>query len=139
MEIIISKDKITREHLKSLYNENSIEMSGNYDIEKVYNAIKNSYLVAGIWNSDVLKGFCRIISDGIYFARIQELILSPDIRETDDIITELLNAVFNECKGIKSFHMNPGVYEKKEIYTRKHSSLTPRLRKIYWSIHEDEF
>jgi hypothetical protein len=139
MEISTQKDRISEDQLQRLYKTNGIELIGPYSIEKITSSLKNSYLVVSIWEGEKLEGFCRVISDGVYFARIQELVLSPTIKEYNDTITEVLKVVFKECAGLKSFHMNPGVYEKKEIYSRKHTSQTPQLRKIYWSIHEDEF
>jgi hypothetical protein len=139
MELKTDKANITEEQIRNLYKSNNIELIGPYSIDKILASLHNSFIVITAWDSNTLYGLCRVISDGIYFARIQEIILSPDIEEKEDVVTEILKVVFRECKGLKSFHMNPGVYEKRIIYERKHTISSPQDRKIYWSIHEDEF
>lgn len=139
MELSTNKEKVSKENLVQLLQANNIELTGHYSIEKLLSSIKNSYLVVSIWENDYLKGFCKVISDGVYYGRIQELILDPNIKDKNDFITDVLSIVFEKCANLKSFHLNPAVFEKKEIYQRKHFCSNPNLRKLYWSIHEDEF
>lgn len=139
MDIKVNAQNITVEDITELYQSNNVELIGNYSIEKLVDSLKNSYLVVSAWENNKLIGFCRVISDGVFFGRIQELVFLPEKKEDEVIITNVLEHVFEKCPDLKSFHLNPGVIEKKGIYKRKHSPLPPNLRKIFWAIHEDEF
>lgn len=139
MELITDIEKITPDNINELLVANKINPEGNYSVEKIINAIAKSFLVVSAWNESKLVGFCRIISDGIYYGRIQELMLHPEVSDKSDAVTEILKIVFSNCPKLNGFHLNPSVYEKKEIYKHKHFNSCPQLRKLYWSIHEDEF
>lgn len=139
MELTTKIDIITKEKIQNLYEANNINLVGNSSIDKLFKSITNSYLVVSVWENSKLLGLCRVVSDGVFFGRIQELILDPQIKDNADIITDILTVVFERCSELKSFHLNPGVFEKKEIYHHKHFAPTPQHRRLYWSIHEDEF
>lgn len=139
MELLSDTSKINQENIKELLEANKITPEGNYSIEKIINAISKSFLVVSAWNNEKLVGFCRVISDGVFYGRIQELMLHPEVSSKADAVTEILKVVFDSCPRLNGFHLNPSVHEKKEIYKHKHYSSCPKLRKLYWSIHEDEF
>ncbi|MEW5822711.1 MAG: hypothetical protein AB1782_21130 [Cyanobacteriota bacterium] len=141
MEFKTEKDIISKENIKYIYDSNKVELIGNFAIDKIYTSIKNSHLVISIWNNGRFLGFCHVISDGIFFGRIQELIIHPELKEKEDqnIITDMLLHLFDNCPNLKTFHLNPGVHEKKTIYKHKHFVPSSQLKRLYWSIHEDEF
>lgn len=139
MEFVLDKKILTKETLEQLYDSNGIQLVGNYALDKLSKSINNSHLVISAWENNNLAGYCLIITDGVFFGRIQEILLEPNFKENTNIITDILLFAFENCPGLKTFHLNPGVLEKKTIYQFKHQAPSPKIRKLYWSIHEDEF
>lgn len=139
MEFALDKKILTKEIIEQLYDSNGIQLVGNYSLDKLSTSIKNAHLVVSAWEDNNLAGYCLVITDGVFFGRIQELILDADFKEHENLITDILLYAFDSCPDLKTFHLNPGVLEKKTIYQFKHQAPSPKIRKLYWSIHEDEF
>ncbi|MGD9581978.1 MAG: hypothetical protein AB7V50_11440 [Vampirovibrionia bacterium] len=134
-----NKNTLTKDRLEDLYKSNNLPLAGNYSLEKISNSINNSHLVIDLTDNEKLAGYCTIISDGIFYGRIQEIILKPEYKENTQIIIDLLLFVYENLPLLKTLHLNPAVIEKKSIYLLKHSAPLPKIKKLFWSIHEDEF
>lgn len=139
MELKLEKNIVKKDDLKEIYTSNKIELAGNYSIEKLFESLQNSPLVISAWKNKKCIAYCRVITDSVFFGRIQELIIHPDVIDKSEIVTHIISKLFESCPLLKTFHLNPGVFEKKIIYQHKHFSQNLKLRKLFWSIHEDEF
>lgn len=139
MNLVINSKDISREKVEKLFKINNFEFNEPNNIVNIYNALTNCTLVISIWNNSELYGYCSVLSDTVYFGRIQEFILHPEIKKDNEYLNIIVKSVFEQLPLINTFHLNPNVFEKKLIYTNRHGNKCPSLKKIYWSIHEDEY
>lgn len=137
--IIVDSKDITKDNVENIFKVNGFKFKTPYTLENIFSSLSNCTMIISLWKNSELFGYCSILSDKVYFGRIQEFILHPDIKEDDQYLNEIVKRLFDELPSIKSFHMNPNVFEKKLIYTKRQSNRCPILKKIYWSIHEDEY
>lgn len=133
------KDKLTEYVIANIYVDNMVEFTGEYHLVNIIDSFKNCFLVVSAWENDELVGLCSLISDGVYYGRIQELILAPKYEPKTELITDIIQYIYNKFPTLKFLHLNPGVVEKKLIYMKKHSANSLLMKKLYWTIHEDEF
>ena len=92
--------------------------------EELYQAISNSWYVLSAYHKDKLVGFGRIVSDGVLYALICDLIVKPTYQGRG-IGTALLNKLIDRCrsqhmrvlwlfsaKGKSSFYKSFGFVER---------------------------
>ena len=92
--------------------------------EELYQAISNSWYVLYAYHKDKLVGFGRIVSDGVLYALICDLIVKPTYQGRG-IGTALLNKLIDRCrsqhmrvlwlfsaKGKSSFYKSFGFVER---------------------------
>jgi GNAT superfamily N-acetyltransferase len=94
------------------------------DEDELYAAISSSWYVLSAYANDDLVGFGRIISDGVLYALICDLIVKPSYQR-QGIGSTLLNKLIARCrmqqirviwlfaaKGKRSFYQNFGFVER---------------------------
>jgi GNAT superfamily N-acetyltransferase len=94
------------------------------DEDELYAAISSSWYVLSAYDNDDLVGFGRIISDGVLYALICDLIVKPSY-QGQGIGSTLLNKLIARCrmqqirviwlfaaKGKRSFYQNLGFVER---------------------------
>ena len=94
------------------------------DEDELYAAISTSWYVLSAYDNDDLVGFGRIISDGVLYALICDLIVKPSY-QGQGIGSTLLNKLIARCrmqqirviwlfaaKGKRSFYQNFGFVER---------------------------
>ena len=72
----------------------------NFTQQDLENAIKNSWYVSSIYNSDELIGFGRVISDGVHHALIVDLIIHPDY-QGQGLGSKMLDRLVTKCNNSK--------------------------------------
>jgi len=66
--------------------------------EELYQAISNSWFVVSAYHQDELVGFGRVISDGILYALICDLIVTPAF-QGKGVGSALLNKLIDRCRS----------------------------------------
>lgn len=92
--------------------------------QELYRAISDSWYMLSVYDNDHLVGFGRIISDGILYALICDLIVKPSYQK-QGIGSTLLNKLIDRCrqqqvrviwlfsaKGKSSFYKKFGFLER---------------------------
>lgn len=72
----------------------------NFTQQDLENAIKNSWYLNSIYDSDKLIGFGRVIADGVHHALIVDLIIHPDY-QSQGLGSKLLDKLVTKCKDAK--------------------------------------
>jgi len=79
MPIVIRTDPPVSPHaVKALWD--LVPWSRGRDPESVMRAIQGSELVVTAWDEERLVGTCRVITDGVYYATLWDVIVHPDYR-----------------------------------------------------------
>ena len=66
------------------------------DADALYRAISSSWYVVSAYNNDDLVGFGRVISDGVLYALICDLIVKPPYQE-QGIGSQILEQLIEKC------------------------------------------
>ena len=66
------------------------------DTDALYRAISSSWYVVSAYNNDDLVGFGRVISDGVLYALICDLIVKPPYQE-QGIGSQILEQLIEKC------------------------------------------
>lgn len=98
---IIFKDTIpnTKDYW-DLFQTTGWNKKYKFSIKEIESAIKNSWYMCSIYDSDKLIGFGRVIADGIYHALIVDLIIHPNY-QGKGLGSKLLDRLVNKCKKNK--------------------------------------
>ncbi|MDB5082781.1 MAG: family N-acetyltransferase [Chloroflexi bacterium] len=68
-----------------------------FEAGELHEAIKNSWYLVAAYDGDVLVGFGRVISDGVYHAFIVEMIIAPEY-QGKGIGTAIMNQLVGKCR-----------------------------------------
>lgn len=85
-----------------LYETTGWNANGTYTKEQLFKAINNSWYSISAYDNEILVGFGRIISDGVYQTFIGDMIVHPEYQKKG-IGSEILDLLTDKCKesGIK--------------------------------------
>jgi GNAT superfamily N-acetyltransferase len=79
MAVILRTDPpLTPYAVKALWD--LVPFSQGRDPESVMRAIQGSELIVTAWDEELLVGTCRVITDGVYYATLWDVIVHPDYR-----------------------------------------------------------
>lgn len=112
----------------NLFNTTGWNASYRFTVEELEKAIKNSWYVVSVFNTDSLIGFGRVISDGIHHAFIVDLIIHPGY-QGKGIGSNLLSMLIKKCtdqhiRDIQLFSANgkSEFYKKFNFIKRKENA-----------------
>ena len=107
-----------------LFETTGWNLSYRADPDELYEAVSSSWCVMSAYDNDDLVGFGRVISDGVLYALICDLIVKPSY-QGQGIGSTLLNRLIARCraqqirviwlfsaKGKSSFYKNFGFAER---------------------------
>jgi ribosomal protein S18 acetylase RimI-like enzyme len=77
IQFSIDKSKIDLLQLQELFNLTAF-WAKNRSLEDLNTAITNSNPVVSVWDQDLMIGFARATSDGVYRASIWDVIIHPE-------------------------------------------------------------
>jgi GNAT superfamily N-acetyltransferase len=87
--------------------------------EELVRALRSSWYVLGAYDGGHLVGFGRLVSDGIAYAMIYELIVQPDY-QGQGIGGEILERLVKKCQetGVRDIQLFCA-YGKREFYEKR--------------------
>ena len=82
----------------------------------IVRSLQNCFAVLGVWDGDRIVGVARVISDGIYVAKILDVIVDGTYRGRG-VGSEIMRRVLERCSHIEFVSLNcgsdqVGFYEK---------------------------
>ena len=77
------------------------------DISGIENMLENSFLTIGAWDNDCLIGFARVLSDGVYRALIDDIVVDESYRRKG-IGTEIMKHLLSRLKQVEEVFLRTG-------------------------------
>lgn len=62
--------------------------------------LKNAYTYVTAWHGEKLVGLCRVISDGLTIAYIQDILISPEF-QNKGLSSHLMEDIYQQLEGIR--------------------------------------
>jgi len=104
-------------------------------VDELHRAIQQSWCTVSAYEADRLVGFGRVVSDGVLYAMVYDLIAAPS-HQTRGIGTEILACLVQKCKsaGIRDVQFmsstgKPEFYTKRGFLQRPEDAPGMRLKK----------
>ena len=77
------------------------------DIPGIEKMLKNSFLTIGVWDDDRLIGFARVLSDGVYRALIDDVVVDESYRGKG-IGTEIMKHLLSRLEQVEEIFLRTG-------------------------------
>jgi len=77
------------------------------DIPGIEKMLANSFLTVGVWDDDRLIGFARVLSDGVYRALIDDVVVDESYRGKG-IGTEMMKHLLSRLEQVEEIFLRTG-------------------------------
>ena len=77
------------------------------DIPGIEKMLANSFLTVGVWDDDRLIGFARVLSDGVYRALIDDVVVDESYRGKG-IGTEMMKHLLSRLEQVEEVFLRTG-------------------------------
>ncbi|HIE28049.1 TPA: N-acetyltransferase [Candidatus Poribacteria bacterium] len=81
--------------------------AGKRDISGIETMLENSFLTIGAWDDERLIGFARVLSDGVYRALIDDLVVDESYRGKG-IGTEIMKHLLARLEQVEEIFLRTG-------------------------------
>ncbi|MBM3238237.1 GNAT family N-acetyltransferase [Candidatus Poribacteria bacterium] len=81
--------------------------ASNRDIPGIEKMLENSLLTLGVWDDNRLIGFARVLSDGVYRALIDDVVVDESCREKG-IGTEIMKHLLARLEQVEEIFLRTG-------------------------------
>lgn len=97
---------------------------GKRTVNGLRKMLRLSTIKLGIWDGNNLVGFARVLSDGVYRALIEDIIVDESYRGRG-IGTKIMQTLVDKLSNIEHVYLFTGTEKLQQYYKRFGFSLTP--------------